>query len=383
MNESVFSYSARVVTILLATITGLWVRSQQPFFESRVLFGLQSHGYVKSGTPVIDRMKDGRLVSIFAMSKDTNHKTEKYDIAVSYSDDAGHEWSEPFILFNHENANDLDPNLIVDGDRILAFSTTVSKLATHRIDSSDIYMRSSLDGVNWKREVLLKKPYRYISGKIHRGYRLHDSTLIMGYAWDAMAQKRQPAGNESQMDNVSSVLRSKDGGLTWTTGGDIYAEYKRIHPKAAGGLCEPATVVLADGRIMALARNGTAKLYQSWSSDHGITWSQPQPSQLTAHNSPAALWKIEGSNKIVVVWNESDKERNPLSIAVSGDGGKTWGPSRIIAQTGGMQAAYPSLVQAKDGTFILIWHQATRNNKVLEVRMARFNLDWLMENLAQ
>ena len=159
----------------------------------------------------------------------------------------------------------------------------------------------------------------------------------------------------------------------------MYAEYKSIHPRAAGGLCEPATVVLGDGKIMALARNGTDRLYQSWSNDNGLTWTPPRASSLTAHNSPAALWKLDGSDKIIVVWDESNKARSPLTIAVSNDGGKTWGPSRIISQTNGLQAAYPSLVQGKGGNFVLVWHQAIKRNSVLEVRIARFNLDWLLE----
>lgn len=355
------------------------VYSQTPLFETRILFGQQSHGLVKSGTPVIDRLANGRLVCVFAATKDLDAKKEKYDILVSHSDDQGLTWSEPVKLFNHADANDLDPNLIVDGNRLLAFSTTVSKLAKHRIDSSDIYMRVSDDGQHWSPEVLMAKPYRYISGKIHRGYRLKDGTLVMGYAWDANAQKGRPPGNEGEMDNRSGVLRSGDGGKTWLAGGDIYATYKRIWPKAAGGLCEPAVVALRDGSLMALVRNGSDRLYQSWSYDDGISWEKPRPGNLVAHNSPAALWLIEGSEKVLVAWDHSSKDRTPLSVAVSSDRGETWGEPRIVARTEGLQAAYPSVVQAKDGTFVMIWHQAINENKGLEVRIARFNKDWLFQ----
>jgi len=368
------------ISLLVICITSLFAQSQQPLFETRILFGQQSHGFVKSGTPVIDRLASGRLVCVFAMTMDINPKKEKYDIMFSYSDDYGLAWSAPELLFNHADANDLDPNLLVDGDRILAFSTTVSNLAKHRIDSTDIYMRTSADGYNWSAEVLLKKPYRYISGKIHRGHRLKNGDLVMGYAWDSYAQMGKPPANEGEMDNRSGVLRSVDRGNTWSASGDIYTSYKRILPKAAGGLCEPATVVLSDGRIMALARTGSDKLYQSWSHDDGISWEIPTPSNLTAHNSPAALWKMDGSDVVLVAWDNSDKDRNPLTVAVSDDGGKTWDKPREVARTEGLQAAYPSILQAKDGTFVMVWHQAIDENKGLEVRMARFNKAWLYQH---
>ncbi len=367
------------VSLAVICIAHGYAQSQRPLFETKILFGQQSHGFIKSGTPVIDRLASGRLVCVFAMTKDIDRKKEKYDIMSGYSDDNGVTWSEPRVLFNHADANDLDPNLVVDGDRILAFSTTVSNLAKRRIDSTDIYMRYSMDGDNWSREVLLKKPYRYISGKIHRGHRLKDGTLIMGYAWDAFAQKGKPPGNEGEMDNRSGVLRSTDGGNSWSAGGDIYTLYKRILPKAAGGLCEPATVVLADGRIMALARTGSDKLYQSWSNDGGISWDTPRASNLTAHNSPAALWRIDQSGDVICAWDNSNTARNPLSVAVSADGGKSWTSPKVVTRTGGLQAAYPSVLQAKDGTFVMVWHQAINENRGLEVRIARFNKAWLYD----
>src|SRR5690606_35014595 len=100
---------------------------------------------------------------------------------------------------------------------------------------------------------------------------------------------RTRAATEGEMDLKSGVLRSKDGGKTWHPGGDLYAVFAKTSPRATWGLGEPATVVLADGRIMTLMRAGANTLYQSWSSDGGLSWTTPLPSKLTAHNSPAAL----------------------------------------------------------------------------------------------
>lgn len=297
-----------ILTIGFALVPKL-VRSQQPMFQTGVISAFTGTGFVTSAYPVIDRLKNGRLVCVFSCIAD--EKPSKMNIAFSISDDNGLNWSKPQILFNHSGVEDADPSLLVDGDRILAFSTTVS---VPGIDSTDIYMRSSKDGLTWGNEVHTKKPYRYISGKIHQGHRLKDGTLIMGYAWDAWAEKGMPPRTEGEMDNRSGVLRSTDGGESWSSGSDINypKEIKRLSPGSAGGLCEPATVVLSDGRIMALVRTVGNELYKTYSSDNGLSWDSPRPSGLTAHNTPAALWKLDNSSDVLVAWNNSPVARDLL-----------------------------------------------------------------------
>jgi len=348
--------------------------SQQADFHTGVISSYRTTGFVTSAYPVIDRLVNGRLVCIFACTDTV--KPSKLNIAVSVSDDNGLTWSKPEIIFDHPDANDADPNLLVDGDRILAFSTTVNKPV--KIDSTTIFMRSSRDGIHWSEEAIVRKPHRYICGKIHQGHRLKDGTLIMGYSWDTWAEQRMPPATEGQMNIRSGVLRSADNGKTWLPGGDIYAEVKKTSPGATGGLAEPATVVLADGRILALLRSGGDKLYETWSRDGGLTWETPVPSRLTAHNSPAALWKLDHSPDILVTWDDSPQGRDPLVAALSSDGGRSWSQACIIASTGGPQASYPSVVQAMDGTMIIVWQQNV--DKGREVRIARFNRTWLLNN---
>lgn len=385
LKPPISSVSATILNLVSIITIGfvllpMQVRSQQPLFETGIISSHNTTGFIKSAYPVINRLKNGRLVSVFSGIEDA--KSMKMNIVSIISDDDGLTWSKPQIIFSHPNADEYDPNLIVDGDRILAFSTTVS---VPGIDSTDIYMRSSQDGLTWGTEVQLKKPYRYISGKIHQGHRLKDGTLIMGYCWDAWAERGLPPATEGEMDNRSGVLRSIDGGKTWSQGADIFAGEvkKKTAPGAAEGLAEPATVVLADGRIMAILRSGSDELYLTWSRDNGLTWEIPRLSGLTAHDSPAALWKLDNSSDVIVAWSNSPIGRNPLAVALSSDGGKSWSPPKTVINTGGsggrkggQQASYPSIIQAIDGTFLIMWHQDTDQGR--EVRIARFNRAWLL-----
>ncbi|HTF25294.1 MAG TPA: sialidase family protein [Candidatus Limnocylindria bacterium] len=346
----------------------------QPLFEVGVVARSDPQQFVMNAYPVVARLASGRLLCIFSV--ETLAKPAKMNIAASTSDDGGKAWSQPTIVFDHPNAEDADPNLLVDGDRVLAFSTTVPEPV--RIDYSMIYMRESKDGVHWGEEVLLKTPHRYIAGKIHQGHRLADGALVIGYAWDTWAEQRMPPATEGEMDIKSGVLRSTDGGKNWTAGGDMYSQIPKTSPHAVMGLDEPATVVLADGRLMALLRTSGTNLLQSWSSDGGLNWKTPSASTLTAHNSPAALWKLDGSQDVLVAWDNLPTARTALAAALSADGGVTWSKPKVIVDTHGSQeVSYPSAGQAKDGTMIVVWQQQLAQGG-REIRIARFNRAWLL-----
>jgi predicted neuraminidase len=348
-------------------------QAEQPLFQTLVLAPSSPQGWFLNAYPVLDQLPSGRLVCVFAAAK--NEKPAKMKIVVSTSDDGGKSWSNPSVLFDHPGMEDGDPNLIVDGDRILAFST--SNPVPGKIERTLIYGRESKDGINWSDEQLLKMPHRYINSKIHQGHRLSDGTLIMGYGWDAWTEQGMDPRTEGEMEMRSGVLRSQDGGKTWAPGADMDANVTKTSPNATAGLAEPATVVLSDGRVMALLRAGGTRLYQSWSSDGGLTWSQPVPSSLVAHNSPAALCNLKGSSDIVAVWDNSPSERHPLGAALSTDGGHTWSNPKVLTDSSGPQVSYPSVMSLADGTIIAAWQEALPQGG-REIRMARFNRSWLM-----
>ncbi len=348
--------------------------AQQPFFETGVVAASNPQQYVTNAYPVIARLSSGRLLCVFSVAEP--EKPTKLKIAGSYSDDNGKTWSKPEIIFDHPNAEDADPNLLVDGDRVLTFSTTVPMPV--KIATSQIYMRESKDGVTWGPETAIDMPHKYVAGKIHQGFRLKNGTLVFSYAWDTWADQGMPPATEGEMDIKSGLLRSTDGGKTWKPGGDLYATIPKTSPHSTGGLDEAGIVVLDDGRVMTLMRTSGTKLYQSWSKDGGLTWETPRESTLTAHNSPAALWKLDGSSEVIVVWDNSPKARTPLCAAISKDGGKTWSEPRVIVDTGGpQQASYPSVVQAKDGTIIVVWQQQLPQGG-RDIRIARFNRAWVL-----
>ena len=348
--------------------------SDQPFFETGVVAKAIGGPYFTNAYPVVARTSTGRLLCIFSAAAT---QPKKLKIAAAYSDDGGRTWSTPNTVFDTSGMEDADPNLIIDGDRILAFSTTLPP--PFRIDYTEIWMRQSRDnGETWSEPVLLRTPHRYICGKIHVGHRLADGTLVMGYSWDTWIEKGLIPATEGEMNLKAGVLRSKDSGKTWTPGGDLYARIEKTSPHSVSGLDEPATVVLADGRLFALLRNSSTKFYESFSKDGGLAWSAPKPSPLTAHNSPAALWRLDKSRDVLAVWDNSPTARHPLVVALSQDDCRTWSEPKVIVETDGPQVSYPSATQASGGALVVVWQQDLPEKNGRDVRVARFNRAWLL-----
>lgn len=94
---------------------------------------------------------------------------------------------------------------------------------------------------------------------------------------------------------------------------------------------EPTVEEVAPGHLLMFMRTELGRLYQSWSSDNGETWTAPKPTLLAASNSPAQLKRIPSTGDLVVVWSQASEEdvergvgRSRLSTAVSRSQGAVW-----------------------------------------------------------
>lgn len=328
--------------------------------------------FYRNAQPTVARLGDGRLLATFgATAKDSRNGR----IVGSISADDGRTWQAPITLIDDPNLFDGDSNILVDGNTVFVYGTRTA-IPNTITKSQTMVTRSTDNGNTWSTPREIAQTRQYMPGKTHNALRLADGTYLMGISWDKWPESGQRARTEGEMWLSSGALLSSDG-FQWTLRGDISTFQPKVLPGSTNGLCEPATVQLANGELLMILRSGTSRHWESRSTDLGATWSEPKPSPLVGHNTPSAMVRMEGTETIVAVWNHSPINRYPLSVAASKDGGRTWSTPRIIATTKGLQVSYPGLTQTRDGRLFAVY-QAQREDGNRDVRWARFTLEWVL-----
>lgn len=119
------------------------------------------------------------------------------------------------------------------------------------------------------------------------------------------------------------------------------------------------------------------RVLAAWTTDGGRNWSRPVKTELPNPNSAIdALRLPDGS--LLLAFNNTEGDRNDLSLARSRDEGSTWRVIRRIewspAPASGRAAeySYPRLLRSRDGEFHLLYSVDKK-----EIRHVRFNLAWL------
>lgn len=343
-------------------------------FETGTVARSDGAAFYRNTIPQIARLGNGQLLTVWgAFSKDGTPGK----VYGAFSKDDGRSWSAPKLLFSDAKKMYGDPNILVDGNRVIVFATQVNW--PNKIERSwTMMIRSEDNGAKWSGLEELVIPRQYVAGKQHNGIVLRDGTYMVGIAWDKWPEIGMVARTEGEMDLTTGVLLSKDG-HKWTLHGAIHTFVEKLTPGGTNGLCEPSMVELENGEIFMLLRSGASHHYESRSRDGGATWSNPKPSSLPGHNTPTALFKVQQNPKeIIAVWNSSPLTRYPLSTALSADGGRTWSNPKIVAKTDSMQVSYPGVTQSTDGTFVAVWQQALPDGG-RDVRWARFTREWILE----
>ena len=134
--------------------------------------------------------------------------------------------------------------------------------------------------------------------------------------------------------------RSTDNGKTWAL---IQVPQAVASPPAI----QPSILLLGSGRLMAVGRSKSGKVFATKSSDSGLTWSPLSLLDLPNPNSGTDAVTLKDGRHLLI-YNHTDKGRSPLNLAVSSDG-TTWQPVLVLENEHGMEFSYPAIVQTRDG----------------------------------
>lgn len=254
-------------------------------------------------------------------------------------------WDPP-ILHRTTAGGIGNPVLYAEGDRVWLFQAVV---AGGWSTSSIEFQVSDDRGLTWSSPFRIAGP---LGSNVHAPpLRTRDGRLLLP-AYDDLLQR--------------CLFFTSSDGLSWELNSVVATPW----PHQA---IQPASVVLESGRLLAVMRNvGKGWLWVMASDDGGTRWSEPGDSGFPNPASPAALLRLS-QGYLLMVYNDSDTQRRPLSVALSADDGRTWPYRRVLAD-GESTYSYPAVAQAPDGMIHVAYSHGREH-----IEHASFNLAWVVE----
>jgi predicted neuraminidase len=145
---------------------------------------------------------------------------------------------------------------------------------------------------------------------------------------------------------------------TWTETGHIHSKKGNI---------QPAVAAITDDHLVAYCRRAggygldeKGYIIRSESRDGGRTWSEGRDTEFPNPNAAVDFLRLHNGH-LLLVYNDSMTERNPLTAALSVDGDKTYPHRRVIVAGGSRDFAYPYLIQTRDDRIHLIFTSNQRS----------------------
>ncbi|MGY8767533.1 MAG: sialidase family protein [Pirellulales bacterium] len=140
--------------------------------------------------------------------------------------------------------------------------------------------------------------------------------------------------------------RSSDNGKTWELIGPVN-DGKEFN------VIQPTLLTHPDGKLQALCRSKESKIVETWSADHGLTWSKMAATSLPNPNSGIDAVTLQDGRHLLVYNHTLRKSgwggsRSFLNVAMSDDG-IDWKPCLILEQEDKGEFSYPAVIQSSDG----------------------------------
>ncbi len=111
---------------------------------------------------------------------------------------------------------------------------------------------------------------------------------------------------------------------------------------------QPTILFHEQGVIQLLCRSKEKKIVETWSSDHGKTWSPVAATNMVNNNSGIDAVTLKNGTQLLIC-NPIEKGRNKLAVLTSVDG-KDWKELIVLEDQPKGEFSYPAIIQGEDGT---------------------------------
>lgn len=346
------------------------------------------HNYF--GWPTVARLQNGKIAVVVSGFR-LEHICPFGKTVISYSEDEGETYTAPAPVIDTV-LDDRDGGICTFGKSgviVTSFNNTVQMQRAHA--GSSRYVSAYLDTVTEKEEdealgstfrisndcgvtfgKLMKSPITSPHGPIE----MPDGNML--WVGRTFHSEKSPAGIK---ECISAYKLYTDGRTEHL--GDV----ENISDEEGNPLlsCEPAAILLKDGRILVHIRvqhipvpgeNRTPyfTIYQCESSDFGKTWTRPTPILGRLGGSPPHLYRHSSG---VIICTYSCREAPFTTYAmVSRDEGATWEKDLEINVNGVYpDMGYPSTVETSDGSLLTVFYAHPSKDEPAVVVQQKWRLE--------
>ncbi len=291
------------------------------------------------GIPAIERAAGGRLWCAFFSGGTHEPHPDNY-IVVTTSTDDGDTWEEPRTLIDPPGLTRVfDPCLWHDpsGRLWLIYNRANLERSDHTLWA---VTTTGSDGRSpeWSepRQIDVGAPF---------AFRLNKPTVLSSGAWLLpVTWAREAPGDWFAGDRqLQGVAISRDQGTSWSFHGAVEAPHWAL---------ESMILERTDGSLLMLIRTGAGVLYQSHSTDGGVTWTAASPTQIVNPGVRYFLRRL-ASGRVLLINTPDPKERRTMYAYLSeADDGTGWGKGLLIDERAAV--SYPDAVQAPDGAIHMV-----------------------------
>lgn len=230
------------------------------------------------------------------------------------------------------------------------------------------YTRKNQGAVEWNEPVMIFEGY---VGSIRNFMQLKSGRILASVAKAVPEREHKPAEGMIDYGWNEIITLYTDDSKTWHSSQvpiKIPIDPEKI---TRYGAVEPDIVEMNNGMLRMLIRTNKGRLYESWSDDAGVTWSETKASAFVSSDSPAAFLRLR-DGRLLLFFNMNQRWDTPnsyafggreaLHAAISSDDGKTWRGFREIlkeknhaapAARGDRGTAYPSAVETSEGKILV------------------------------